>query len=508
MNFFIPRRTQNYNISSRIICFLFILVTSALGTEYTVKDAAQIKEAAQLSQPGDKIVLQDGIWADQNILFRAQGTQDRPITLCAQTPGKVILTGNSTLQILGRHLVVEGLCFKGSSTGPQTDTIAFGTSQQEAASDCRLTRCAVIDYSPADKGVSTQYVKIYGQRNRVDHCFFTGKANAAVTLMVSFAPGSSPNHHLIDHNHFGPRPPLGINGGETIQIGWSGAQFVNSRTTVEYNYFEECNGEHEVITNKSCENIYRYNTFVRCQGVLSLRVGNRCTVESNFFLGQNVPLSGGVHVFGEDHRIINNYFSELAGTRFSAALSLMNGSAMVSVGQNRYEDAHDHPDGVPLHPPVKRVLVAFNTFVECKSFVDICAVYEGFRKQSTIVPSDCVLANNIFSGANAAAAIKYSNNSVNTVWLGNIMTGNTIDQPQRDGIAMADLRLVASSNGLWRPAADCPAIGAALGLYEFVRDDIEGHLRPATKRDVGCDQHSTAPPQRQPLTPMDVGPGW
>jgi len=38
-----------------------------------------------------------------------------------------------------------------------------------------------------------------------------------------------------------------------------------SFTTVEQNYFYRCDGEHEVISNKSCRNLYRGNTFVECQ---------------------------------------------------------------------------------------------------------------------------------------------------------------------------------------------------------------------------------------------------
>ena len=42
-----------------------------------------------------------------------------------------------------------------------------------------------------------------------------------------------PNDHLIDHNHFGPRPPLGANGGETMRIGYSYQSMLKSRTVVD-----------------------------------------------------------------------------------------------------------------------------------------------------------------------------------------------------------------------------------------------------------------------------------
>src|SRR3546814_2439514 len=48
---------------------------------------------------------------------------------------------------------------------------------------------------------------------------FRSKTNAGVTLAVIRHDGDPlDNGHRIDHNYFGPRPPLGSNGGETIRI--------------------------------------------------------------------------------------------------------------------------------------------------------------------------------------------------------------------------------------------------------------------------------------------------
>ena len=52
---------------------------------------------------------------------------------------------------------------------------------------------------------------------------------------------------------------------------------------VEKNLFEKCNGETECISNKSCGNIYRENTFLEVSGTLTLRHGNGCIVERNVF---------------------------------------------------------------------------------------------------------------------------------------------------------------------------------------------------------------------------------
>lgn len=83
-----------------------------------------------------------------------------------------------------------------------------------------------------------------------------------------------PNYHRIDHNYFGERSALGVNGGETIRIGTSTWSMFDSFTVVENNIFDKCDGETEIISNKSCKNIIQKNLFFECDGTLTLRHGN------------------------------------------------------------------------------------------------------------------------------------------------------------------------------------------------------------------------------------------
>ena len=64
---------------------------------------------------------------------------------------------------------------------------------------------------------------------------------------------------------------------ETIRVGTSEFQNVNSATTVSGNYFVQADGENEIISNKSMNNTYTNNTFRRSRGSLVLRHGaNAC----------------------------------------------------------------------------------------------------------------------------------------------------------------------------------------------------------------------------------------
>ena len=277
---------------------------AAVGArELEAANPAGLQRALKTARAGDTIAMADGSWIDADILFEGEGTAAAPIILRAQTPGKVTLKGQSRLRMSGAYLVVDGLSFQDGFI--KDHVIAFRSSPERVANHCRVTNCAILDYSVPDKKTDTKWVSFYGSHNRMDHCRISGKTNAGTTLVVWLS--DQPNYHQIDHNHFGPRPRLGFNGGETIRVGTSDWSMHDSRAVVEENRFEGCSGEIEIISNKSCENVYRRNTFVDCEGTLTLRHGNRCTVESNFFYGHHKRGTGGIRIIGEDHKVIDNY---------------------------------------------------------------------------------------------------------------------------------------------------------------------------------------------------------
>lgn len=461
-----------------------IAIRAAFATVYPVASAADIRNAMLQAQPGDTLLMRDGVWMDEHIVFKGDGTEENPIVLRPRNPGHVILTGSSSLRIAGTYLVVDGLRFIAGESRSGA-VVEFRDGASRPAHHCRLTNTAIVDYNPDTKTRDYKWVSLYGSHNRVDHCFFAGKTHLGTTLVVWLS--SQPNYHLIDHNYFGHRPPLGMNGGETIRVGTSDWSMFDSFTTVEYNYFEHCNGETEIISNKSGNNVYRYNTFYECEGTLTLRHGNHATVEGNFFLGNRNYKSGGVRVIGEGHRIINNYFQGLYGNDLRAAMPIMNG--VPNSPLNRYFQ-------------VKNVVIAFNTFVDCRYSIILGA---GKDAEKTLPPENCVIANNLVS--TSYDMIRQDDEPINLRWEGNIMHGKSLGIAPPEGISLADPMLVQADDGLWRPDSSSPAIDAAVGEYALVTQDMDGQPRTSAK-DVGADELSDAPILRRPLTAGDVGPVW
>ena len=440
----------------------------ASAAEHRVTTAAEIAKLAASVKPGDTLVMANGPWADQAIVFTGRGTEAQPITLRAETPGKVILTGESSVTIEGERLVVSGLRLENGQ--------ATGDGVKLAGLNCRLTESAVIG------GRYKFFVHLFGSENRVDHCYLAGKTNDSPTLQVEV--GSSPNHHWIYRNHFGPRPPLGRNGGETIRVGYSHQSMSNSATLVELNLFDRCDGELEIISNKSCENIYRFNTFLECAGMFTLRHGNRCLVEGNFFLGHHKRGSGGIRVIGEDHRIINNYID-----------GVMQGGFWLTAGMTESK--------LVEYFQVKNCLIAFNTFVDSSGpALQLDAGYNTPRR--VLRPKDVTIANNIFA-VRDGGKLPTGTEGENFKWLGNV--ANVAPEGAK-GIRVTDPKLMRGEDGLWRPAADSPARAAAEGTgFPHLKTDMDGQTRTGTF-DVGSDQISASGIELRPLTAADVGPSW
>ena len=450
----------------------------ALATEYAVSSAADIARVTGALRPGDTLVLSDGTWKDQAIVFRGQGTAEKPITLRAATAGKVILTGESSLEMDGEHLVARGLCLEDGKVSKESVAIK--------GRRCRLTESAIIG------GTTKFFVRLWGSENRVDHCYLAGKTSESPTLQVEVE--DQPNRHLIDHNHFGPRPPLGKNGGETIRIGYSQQSLKNSGTLVERNLFERCDGEIEIVSNKSCENVYRFNTFLDCAGMLTLRHGNRCLVEGNFFLGHGKKGSGGVRVIGEDHTIVNNYIEGVA-----------QGGIWLTSGV--------HASPLNGYFVARRALIAFNTIVDSRGpYLDLDA---GFGTSGrTLRPEKITVANNLFALPANGTLLKGTEGE-GFQWMGNLALAplaTLATAPAHQGIKVIDQTVIdpkpeRGKDGRWRPAATSPARGAAVGDFAAIKTDIDGQIRKPPY-DVGCDQNVDSPVINSPLTTAEVGPVW
>src|SRR5678809_1793111 len=122
----------------------------------------------------------------------------------------------------------------------------------------------------------------------------------------------------------------GKNGAEAFQFGLSGFSLSSSNSIVEYNLFEDCAGENELISVKASAVTLRYNTTRNCPAQFTLRHGNKCLVYGNYFI--NTP---GLRIFGDDHVVYSNYFENC-----SPAINIGNGDGEVADGAQPVSYTH------------------------------------------------------------------------------------------------------------------------------------------------------------------------
>lgn len=481
---------------------LFAATQYAAAADYFVSNASQITSTLQnLAGPGDTLIMTNGTWTDQEINFSDFGTSANPITLRAETPGQVILNGDSTLNISGDWLVVDGLRFEGGALFDDSNAIVEFRGSNGEATNSRFTNSAIISYNPANVDDRYHWVELFGQNNRVDNNRFENQTHSGVTVVVR-RDNASAQHHLIDQNHFVDRPepinPSSTNGFETIRVGTSSQSLSDSFTTVENNLFERTDGEIEIISNKSGNNTFQYNTFRESAGTLTLRHGNDNKVEGNFFLGANKDRSGGVRVIGERQTIVNNYIANV-DDRADGAISLTAG--VVDTPLNRYAQVLD-------------TVIAHNTIVDVAGpAIVFDYLYDPVPDPSrddelqNLRPENVTVANNLFRSS--GQTIFDGTEGAGWTWEGNIAFGGSLGPKSGDaGISVVDPQLQLDNDGLWRPGSNSPAINGGQGNYsDLLTDDMDGQARIGLF-DVGADEFSTASIVRKPLESGDVGPTW
>lgn len=464
---------------------------------YTVSnedDLRNICYGANL-KPGDIVEVLDGSYNAGEITIETSGTSNQPIIIRAKNIDGAILYGDTYFDLRRAAFIqIEGFDIRSS---------IYTVIKLQACNHIRITRN--IFHLTETEGESGKWILIGGiwndasqtsHHNRIDHNIFKDKHQLGnfITIDGQLEPYNQMSQYdRIDHNYFHNIGPRAVNEMEAIRVGVSTLSMSSAFCTIEYNLFEECNGDPEIISLKSCDNVIRHNTFQRSEGTLCLRHGNRNEASGNYFFGDGLSGTGGIRVYGNDHKIFNNYFEGLTGTKWDAPITLTNGD---------YDG--ENSGGLSDHWRVKRAIICHNTLVNNDYNIEI-----GFTNNGnyTKTVKDVVFAGNLVVGKRNQL-INIITEPDNLRWENNIMYS---DSTAVLGVTarvdeIADINpLLLRNNHLWRLDSDSPAIDAAGDGYSFVNFDIDGQTRDELK-DIGADEFSSTPVLCYPLNIDDVGP--
>ena len=455
-------------MKKHLITALFLVQIASVkffGNTITVSSIPDLQKAINEAKPGDIILLKKGVYTTSaDILISKAGTKAQPITIASEELGSAEISGSGgfNLQIPATYIIIRGFKFTHEASKARCS---------QGSSFCRWTQNIFETPGTGD------YLTIAGSDHEIDYNTFQNKDSLGKFIAIKGTGSQIAERLWIHHNYFKTQKNQGgRNGAETLQFGLSGFSLSSSNSVVEYNLFENCDGENELISIKASRVTIRYNTIRNCPAQFTLRHGNFNQVYGNYFI--NTP---GLRIFGDDHLIHSNHFENC-----SIGINIGNGGAEVADGAPL--TSHDRPD---------RVVIIFNTLVNNKTNIVQTTRTNGLG--STFI----TVANNIIQGGGPAASIVGP--VTNHFWEGNMIfnTDGAGDMPAGSFIN-ADPKLIKDASGEYHLQKGSPAIDAGKGNYSTVTVDMDGQLRKSPL-DVGADEFSTTTAIARILNPVDVG---
>ncbi|NEW08273.1 lyase [Paenibacillus sp. SYP-B3998] len=451
-----------------------------------VSNSQELVSALSKASAGTTIVLANGTYTQNGpfIVSGKNGTANSPITIKAANRGMAIISGGASLQVQNSSYVhVEGLKFTNSG---HTGLLLDGSN------NIRVTRNLFALQASGGALIWLQVSGVNSHHNQIDHNDFGPKSDTDPLIAYQGdGDGNISQHDVIEYNYFHDVGPWVANGKETIRLGLSGISLSNGDNTIQYNLFENCDGEPEIVSVKSSNNTVRYNTFKTSKGGLTSRHGHNNAFYGNFFLGDGVETEqAGIRIYGNDHKIYNNYMENLT----ASAIILDNGN--FDGGSGGYPP-NPTPDDLRAQWKIYRAQVVNNTIVNSSTGIIV-----GSGK--AYAPQDSRVANNIVR--NSAGTLYNEVVTTNTIFEGNIGFGSTVSNKSRAASEIWGINpLFTTVNGLQKLSSTSPAINAAKGTYTYVTGDMDGEAR--STNDIGADERSSSTVfANHPLVSTEVGP--
>ncbi len=373
------------------IYFITILLMALMGctapSNLDISDVEAFNAAMEKVHPGDTVYLSAGTFKNWEATINISGAENNPIVISGSKKAPTVfsdsITGDPFFRIKGQHIELANIEF--SHTIFRYPIVVLDSCSHSSISNCTFKNNTAMKQFNHMVSVSGN-----GTHNRIVKCTFE---NIADGQLVSVRIGEVyPTGTLIAHNTFMNIPPNKYgNGAESVQVGQDAVNFVNARpeVIVENNKFIRCNGESEIISNKSSGNIYRNNQFEDCVGAIVMRGGHECEISGNTFQGGFM----GVRLSGTRHYVHNN---EINNT--DVGIILLYGTGI------EYEPA--------FYTAVSNCVIENNIILEPKK----CGILIGDKKGATR------LLNNVGKHAMLDSVLRHIYPPVNNKFISNTIT--------------------------------------------------------------------------------------
>ncbi|EPV1123091.1 polysaccharide lyase 6 family protein [Vibrio harveyi] len=307
----------------------YLLATDRLNTvdgsalQAQSADTVQaLKQQMENAADGTTITIPAGKYADLDIVT----VKANDITIKAEQPGSVWLTGLAQLRLEGNNITVDGLVFTEGGPAERFGGVRMMGNNNTLQNSTFYYFNHAYEYQPDERRSEYPkylWVSLWGKDGKVINNRFEGKQKRGTLIGVQ--KDDTPDNHLIANNIFLDQKPnqfnefdikdaIRYNGNswEAIRIGDSKSSQWASNSKFTNNLLIDMDGERELISIKSGGNEISGNTIFESASLISLRHGKANVVKDNVILGNEKLLTGGMRIYDEDHVIENNY---ITGTR-------------------------------------------------------------------------------------------------------------------------------------------------------------------------------------------------
>ena len=292
------------------------------GNTTTIEGMRELRSAVETAKDewqdtGGHIIIEESLEIDdpdpfENLKF------DKPLVIRANNIGECTIGGTGQIAVTNaRNVWLYGINFRHDTS--EERTVLFKECKNCVIAGCDFQTTS--SHKRKDEEENKEYPWYNylaisgGDCNCVGYNNFHDKQSSRGHFLW-LAGGKlennipiGPKRTVIEYNLFRNIPGIknkngNMDKGEAIKMGDSKLHLKAFGSIVRYNVFKKCQGDAEVITNKSCCNIYHHNSFRGNIGSLVLRHGIYNIVRDNYFLGRY----NGIRVFGTKQLVKNNFF--------------------------------------------------------------------------------------------------------------------------------------------------------------------------------------------------------
>ncbi|OMF37983.1 hypothetical protein BK133_03080 [Paenibacillus sp. FSL H8-0548] len=375
-------------------------------------------------------------------------------------------------------------------------------------------------------GTHRHFIRVEGvsSHNRISYNEIGPKRGFGAVVIYDGAGHSGESisqYDIIEYNYFHSIGPRVSNGLEAIRLGLSSLSLNSGFVTIQHNLFDGLDGEDEIISVKSSDNIVRYNTILNSYGGIVSRHGNRNSFYGNFIIGDGItPGRSGFRIYGNGHKIYNNYMEALtdriirldggthddSGDGGTNPIVRWGGASEQSARLNDLPVA-ERTELLRGHWRQYNVEIYHNTIVNVgNGTTGIALGGRTYQPVGTKIYNNIVFSNagNIFNETNAVMGMSPNERPQ---YAGNIVDGIAAVSNNAlvtNAVRHEALKLIRSNDGLIRLSALSPAVDAAVAPH-YAWEDIDG--QPRYIPDAGADEYNPGlRVMNRPLTAADVGP--